>query len=168
MAHPVWIFKKKISINSVCTHYVFWLVKAAQFSAPDLIFSVSGPLAERYPERQCSAGLWYITLSQDICNNPPPPPPNGVLRNLYNLCCHRSLWLVNETCCAEKSHEERVVRQQIQCFPVLTMANHSQYVLPYIYWSFMCVKVYFCYLVVIIPHILFTNRNTEWAIIWLR
>ncbi len=28
--------------------------------------SVSGPLAERHPERQCSTGLWYITVSQDI------------------------------------------------------------------------------------------------------
>ncbi len=41
--------------------------------APDPTFSVSGPLAERYPGRQCSIGRWYITVSQDIC----PPMANG-------------------------------------------------------------------------------------------
>ncbi len=35
--------------------------------APDPTFAVSGPLAERYSERQRSTGLWYITVSQDIC-----------------------------------------------------------------------------------------------------
>ena len=39
-----------------------------RLSAPEPpTFSVSGLLAERYPERQCSTGLWYITVSQDIC-----------------------------------------------------------------------------------------------------
>ncbi len=33
--------------------------------SPDPTFSVSGPSVERYPERQCSTGLLYITVSQD-------------------------------------------------------------------------------------------------------
>ncbi len=34
-------------------------------STPDPTFSVSGPSVERYPERQCTTGLLYITVSQD-------------------------------------------------------------------------------------------------------
>ncbi len=48
---------------------------------PDPTFSVSGPLAERYPERQCSTGLLYINGITEYL------PTNGALRNLYNPTC---------------------------------------------------------------------------------
>ncbi len=45
----------------------------------DWTISVSRPFAEMHPERQCSTGLWYTTVSQDIS----PPMPHCMDIGMY-------------------------------------------------------------------------------------
>ena len=57
----------KLHIHAVCCTSILFIPLDHNWAYFDPTFSGSGPLAERYPGCQCSTGLWYITVSQDIC-----------------------------------------------------------------------------------------------------